>query len=388
MMARPRRLIDTRTRRLVEFAESGAVIPPYAILSHRWLHGEEATFQEFMELQTKSSPISLARLGCLGHRDTVTQERRQELKRKSGFRKIFAACQKARDDGFDFIWIDTCCLDKTNHEEIATNIKFMYSFYQNSEVCYVYLADVWKEGMPWEHATFCRSEWFQRGWTLQELLAPRQVVFFDAAWNRIGDKHQLKDAINHLTGIPPSVLEGTTSIQSVDIQTRMSWCAGRKTTKSSDLAYCLLGILGVVMEPNHGEDVETAFERLQAKLVQSYPTTFEALGNGENIYLMLIRQNVRARVLKTDHGHWTFLGSSSVQHEGTLRPGKTSAPSAPSDPNPSSKFLGVPTSSSTRRKSSANSVAVVQVVSSFALDLSRTCPAAQGQWLCHAQPNF
>ncbi|THU86625.1 hypothetical protein K435DRAFT_629188, partial [Dendrothele bispora CBS 962.96] len=213
--------------------------PPYAIVSHQCLHDEEVNFNEYLHLQPAT-------------------------KKKLGYRKIVEACKKAVCDHLEYIWIDTCCINQSNHEEVARVVKSTYSYYHNSEVCYAYLADV--KGSP-----IWRSKWFQRAWTLQELVAPRRLNFFKADWEFIGDRQQLTNDIHYLTGISPSVLNGSTPIHSVDIRTRLSWCAGRKTTKAPDLAYCLLGILGVSIDPDYTEDVQSAFKRLQKALIRSYP---------------------------------------------------------------------------------------------------------------------
>jgi hypothetical protein len=218
-------------------------------------------------------------------------------RKKLGHRKILGACNQASSDGLNFIWIDSCCINQSNHAEVARNINSMYSYYGKAEVCYAYLADVHnpKYGATYGCIEWLDSRWFQRGWTLQELLAPRQVVFFNGEWELIGDKHQKKFDISRRTGIPASVLEGNRSVEDVDIAERMTWCAGRQTTKPPDLAYCLLGILGVTMTPDYTEDVGMAFKRLQNILIRSYPNCLSDFQSGD-IYSTLLRQNARARI--------------------------------------------------------------------------------------------
>ncbi|THU86631.1 hypothetical protein K435DRAFT_868090 [Dendrothele bispora CBS 962.96] len=159
---------------------------------------------------------------------------------------------------FDSLWsrglfpdVDTCCIDSSDCSEVVRSAKSMYSYYHNSEVCYVHLADVQNNSkvcyvypdVEVKGSPIWRSEWFQQGWTLQELVAPRRLEFFSADWEFIGDRHQLANDIHYLTGISPSVLNGSTPLHSVDIRTRMSWCAGRKTVGGPDLVYSLFGIL-------------------------------------------------------------------------------------------------------------------------------------------------
>ncbi|KAF5348042.1 hypothetical protein D9758_010073 [Tetrapyrgos nigripes] len=137
--------------------------------------------------------------------------------------------------------------------------------------------------------------WFQRGWTLQELVAPREVIFLNAHWEVIGNRHLLKLEVSRITGIPETVLDGSRAIEEVDLFERMAWCAGRETTEPPDLAYCLLGILGVSLTPDYTEDVRTAFQRLHSTLSHSYPERFQAM-QGDDIYLRLLHQSTRARV--------------------------------------------------------------------------------------------
>ncbi|KAF5349019.1 hypothetical protein D9758_012675 [Tetrapyrgos nigripes] len=267
----PKRLVNTHTCRLVDFSENDPT-PPYAILSHRWILGEEVNYQDYLESRPKT-------------------------KKKLGYQKIRRACREARTDNFDYIWIDTICINQGNHDEVARNINGMYSFYKHSGVCYAYLTDVYKlnDGSADLIARMWRSGWFQRGWTLQELVAPRTVVFFSAGWEAIGCRRLLKFGISRLTGIPAAVLDGSRPIEDVDMKERMTWCAGRKTTRPPDLAYCLMGILGVSVTPDYSEDARTAFKRLQSALVQSYPDRFMEF-KGDDIYIMLLSQNMRTRV--------------------------------------------------------------------------------------------
>src|ERR1700738_366061 len=105
------RLLHTQTLKLHEFF--GADIPPYAILSHTWDEGE-VSFQEW-----QSGDGNL----------------------KAGYDKVRRCCQMAASDGFPYVWVDTCCIDKTSSSELSEAINSMYSWYRLSEVCYVYLAD-------------------------------------------------------------------------------------------------------------------------------------------------------------------------------------------------------------------------------------------------------
>lgn len=111
----------------------------------------------------------------------------------------------------------------------------MFSWYQKSQICYAYLSDV--NHSPWINKNsdyFAKSEWFTRGWTLQELIAPRWVDFLDHGWNEIGTKSSLAKQIETITGI--SHLFG---YEDASVAQRMSWAAKRETTRAEDHAYCV-----------------------------------------------------------------------------------------------------------------------------------------------------
>jgi hypothetical protein len=110
------------------------------------------------------------------------------------------------------------------------------------------------------------------GWTLQELLAPSTVIFFSTTWTSIGCRNSkiasekpLTDRIAIATRIPHNALNHFEP-KDHSIAQRMSWAARRRTTRSEDMAYCLLGIFGVNMPLIYGEGA-SAFKRLQAEII-------------------------------------------------------------------------------------------------------------------------
>lgn len=306
------RLINTRNYRLKDF--SGEEHPEYAILSHRWRAGEEMTFQEFM------SPNRSTHAG------------------RSGYTKIVRACVKARLKGLEWLWVDTCCIIQNDNEDVARNIESMYSFYKNARLCIVYLHDVWQRG-PWSRAgaPFEKSDWFKRGWTLQELLAPRpgDVLFFNAQWQRLGTRSTLAGAIHRVTGIPSSVLDGSASLFDTPRLDRMAWVWNRKTTEPSDLAYCLLGILDVTMEVHPGDDRTRAFQRLADAVAVQFPEpSIEELKDVKDIRVRLSQLGSKA-LLWTSSAHATNTTSSAPDPESdsmkflpsSSTPGPLSSPS-------------------------------------------------------------
>jgi hypothetical protein len=222
-------------------------IPLYAILSHTWQEGEEVTFDDWINDRMKS---------------------------KAGYKKILFCAQQAERDGLCYFWIDTCCINKADHVELQDAINSMFRWYQNAAKCYVYLSDVSTTKRKacssrslqssWEPA-FRVSRWFRRGWTLQELLAPRSVTFFSEKGDPLGDKQSLEQQIHEITGIATEALRGI-SLLSFSIDERLLWAKNRQTTRKEDKAYCLLGIFGVFMPLIYGEGEDHAFKRLLGEI--------------------------------------------------------------------------------------------------------------------------
>jgi Heterokaryon incompatibility protein (HET) len=234
------RLINTTTLKLEEFIDKD--VPPYVILSHTWAK-EEASFQEMQNCD-------------------------EIVKKKEGYSKIKRCCEVARSDGFNYAWVDTCCIDKTSSSELSEAINSMYRWYSTADVCYAYLSDVPSTGDPNAPGSdFSRSRWFTRGWTLQELIAPSVVIFFGSDWKEIGSKSGLRKAIIDTTGIHLDIILGGTT-EEASIAQRMSWAAKRETTRPEDLAYCLMGLFHVHMPMIYGEGGEHAFLRLQEEILK------------------------------------------------------------------------------------------------------------------------
>ena len=224
-------------------------VPAYAILSHTW-GKDEVTFQDMEATADMSKTIG-----------------------KAGWRKIQFCAEQAAADGLQYFWIDTCCIDKKNAVELGAAINSMFRWYQNAAHCYVYLSDVSKpDGADGERAwkeAFRSSRWFTRGWTLQELIAPRLVNFFSLEGERLGSKSMLKPEIHVITGIAKNALRGDV-LSNYSIKERRSWAERRNTTIEEDEAYCLIGICGVSMLPNYGEGRDHAFRRLEEEIHKLY----------------------------------------------------------------------------------------------------------------------
>ncbi|CAK38721.1 uncharacterized protein An04g04570 [Aspergillus niger] len=208
-------------------------LPPYAILSHTW-GKEEVTYQEINAASAKT---------------------------KSGYKKITKCCSVARSNGYKYVWIDTCCIDKTSSAELSEAINSMYLWYQKAEVCYAILADVRSED------EISQSKWLTRGWTLQELIAPSRVIFLNERWEVLGDRATLRDQLCEYTGIPAGILSGNDDLETSSVAQRMSWAAKRQTSRVEDRAYSLMGIFNVNMPLIYGEG-ENAFIRLQEEIMR------------------------------------------------------------------------------------------------------------------------
>lgn len=231
-------VINVRTNELVYFPERPD--HPYAILSHTWEEGE-VSLQAFKERKNLSLP---------------------------GHQKIAKACHLASLEGYDYIWIDTCCIDKTSSAELSEAINSMFKWYQQAQVCYAYLSD-YEHGIPvpWQKGLRgCR--WFTRGWTLQELVAPAEVVFLDCQWQEIGTRTTLSAELSSITGIDQSLLQQKIKYNQFSVAQRMSWAASRETTKKEDKAYSLMGIFDVNMPLLYGEG-SNAFQRLQLEILKT-----------------------------------------------------------------------------------------------------------------------
>jgi hypothetical protein len=269
------RLLEVRRQRIEFFV--GDDVPPYAILSHTW-GKDEVLFEHIRD----AAPT---------------------LMEMDGWKKVQYTCTQARLDGYDYVWIDTCCIDKSSSAELSEAINSMFKWYLKAAICYAYLSDV---NDTVSVASFEKSRWFTRGWTLQELIAPNNVIFYDSAWKRITSRQGLSaaqlSAIQRVTNLPESILrrdeelfascetemfkyplghdyqaqtccqcsrreDSLPVLDSYIFAERMSWAAKRETTRVEDRAYSLLGLFGVTMPLLYGEG-SRAFLRLQEAILK------------------------------------------------------------------------------------------------------------------------
>lgn len=152
----------------------------------------------------------------------------------------------------------------------------MFDYYRGATVCYGFLYDIASgndasgKQMFQSQLSGLASEWFGRGWTLQELLAPRYMEFYDRKWTFMGTKEELASDLSSLTRIDTKYLQKNGDLKKASLATRISWMAGRTTSCIEDIAYSMLGILGVNMTAEYGEGAN-AFMRLQKILIENSP---------------------------------------------------------------------------------------------------------------------
>ncbi|RPD54186.1 HET-domain-containing protein [Lentinus tigrinus ALCF2SS1-7] len=263
-------LLSTDRAELHFFADPEDVEDGYATLSHVW-DKEEQSFQDVQKIRKKCA------------RNLTAKGRNP---RNFVCEKIRRCCELAESHGYKWVWIDTCCIDKTSSAELSEAINSMFRYYALSSICYAYMRDVtpiaFPDGSP---QTYYRARnhlgtsiWFGRGWTLQELVAPRFLLFLSESWTTLGTKADFADILEDDTGIPATVLRLEASYTEYSIAQRMSWYGKRETTRAEDEAYCLLGLFGVHIPPLYGEG-RNAFRRLQEEIMkQSTDTTLFAWG--------------------------------------------------------------------------------------------------------------
>jgi len=94
------RLVNVHTLELEEMPTG--YIPRYAILSHTW-GNDEILFED------------------------MNPSKRDSIFGRAGYKKITACCntvRKRRPD-LDFVWIDTCCINKSSSAELSEAINSM-----------------------------------------------------------------------------------------------------------------------------------------------------------------------------------------------------------------------------------------------------------------------
>ncbi|KAI5982332.1 hypothetical protein EDD15DRAFT_2181090, partial [Pisolithus albus] len=215
----------------------------YVMLSHRWSSGEPSLH----DIEGRKI-YSMPAIGGLG--------------------KLQGFCAVACEWNYLWAWSDTCCIDKHSSAEVQETIGSMFAWYRRSALTIVYLSDVPDSG------SLGSSEWFSRGWTLQELLAPRTVLFYTQNWSlykNLTSANHKEDAtvlaeLARETGIEPWFLYYFSPGMD-NARSRLQWASSRLTTRPEDIAYSLFGIFNVHLPVLYGESAEHALGRLLTEIV-------------------------------------------------------------------------------------------------------------------------
>ncbi|KAF1819122.1 uncharacterized protein K489DRAFT_296247, partial [Dissoconium aciculare CBS 342.82] len=243
----------------------------YVVVSHTWTD-DELTYADFADNRHNESFLGEVAAGL----------------ENNGRLKILRLCQfvRLRIPSIKHLWIDTVCINRKDNQELQESIPAMYHWYLSASVCLAYMSDVEfgadvlsNSGYPLWEQQFRGSVWHTRGWTLQELLAPKLVLFLDASQQVIGYKGmadsardlnlplELRDCLHgrlaDATGIPIHYFEDPVHVERANGELIGQWMSQRRTALPEDMAYCLLGLYGLSMPINYGEGIERAKERLR-----------------------------------------------------------------------------------------------------------------------------
>jgi hypothetical protein len=249
------RLINVETMQLHYLPDADIVDIEYATLSHTW--GQyEATYQEWNNAQARDSDDS---------------------------KKIRDACQVVKESiGLQWLWADTCCINKADKAEVSEAVNSNFLWYQSSRVCLAYLSDVPTANTNDNELLSSQvrnSRWFTRGWTLSELLAPPQLIFYAADWTVLGQRNDsLAELICEITGINQMYISGQYHARQASVGEKAFWMSNRRTTRVEDMAYCMLGILGIEMDVHYGEG-QRAMDRLLNKIKQKSDAKMDFLSS-------------------------------------------------------------------------------------------------------------
>ncbi|OJA19035.1 hypothetical protein AZE42_08183, partial [Rhizopogon vesiculosus] len=218
----------------------------YAMLSHRW-EGKEPPLYE------------------------VQDNNVYELNPVEGIVKLQSFCKVARDRGHRWAWSDTCCIDKNNNIELQQSVNSMFVWYRHSALTIIYLSDVLPSS---KSGALAKSAWNSRGWTVQEFLAPKVILFYQKDWALYLDDRSsnhkesttIMQELGDATGINAQALVDFRP-EMRGAREKLQWSAKRVTTFQEDIAYSLFGIFGVHLSPIYGEKKENALGRLLQEII-------------------------------------------------------------------------------------------------------------------------
>ncbi|KAI6144223.1 hypothetical protein BKA82DRAFT_4175783, partial [Pisolithus tinctorius] len=187
--------------------------------------------------------------------------------------KLRNFCKETRRLGYNWAWSDTCCFDKSASSTLNRSLTSMYTWYANSAATLVFLAGVAHPSKPGD---LRRSLWMTRAWTLQELLAPKFVCFYDSEW-----QPYLGDAAANHKGSPGILQElvdaikiprGTVVMFSPDdlgVREKLRLASTRNAMIEEDVAYSLIGIFKSNIRPQYGEGANALGHLLEEIVTRS-----------------------------------------------------------------------------------------------------------------------
>ncbi|KIO02207.1 hypothetical protein M404DRAFT_148348, partial [Pisolithus tinctorius Marx 270] len=237
----------------------------YVMFSHAW-QGKEPSFQD-IKIEFKS---------VWDLPDTPLNE------------KLRNFCQETRRLGYRWAWSDTCCIDKSMDLILNHSLTSMYEWYANSAATLVYLVGVAHPSKPGDLA---HSFWVTRAWTLQELLSPKVILFYDSDWKPylgdIGMNHkqspgimqELSDAIK----IPPGTII-TFSPDDLGVREKLRLASTRNATREEDVAYSLIGIFKSDIRPHYGEESDALGHLLEEIVARTGEVTVLAWSGKPSSY--------------------------------------------------------------------------------------------------------
>ncbi|KAF9478348.1 hypothetical protein BDN70DRAFT_880035 [Pholiota conissans] len=259
----------------------------YAILSHTWL---------------RSDP------GEITYSDWISRSFNPD---EAGYRKLANFCRVASTNhNLSIGWMDTVCINKDSSSELDESIRSMYNWYQCAKVCIIYLAET--TALLDIH----RDPWFTRGWTLQELIAPFVVKFYNRNWIQFIQRTNNDKPSPSFSNIIPEILQeiekATTmsefelvNISKAPISRSMQLAANRIVTRQEDAAYSLMGIFNVSIATAYGEGSERAFSRLLQEILN-----VERFGVLDIINWAGLGRSQRSHILPRSPQQYRFCSSS------------------------------------------------------------------------------
>lgn len=257
------RVLDTSSLKFVEFDEFPD--KEYAILSHTWLR---QVLEDGLWIQSELEYKDMKGYSASQLENFRNEGWKGSRLKKNGWEKIVGFCNLARHEMYEYAWMDTCCIDKSNPQETRRSIHGMWDFYTHAAVCYAYIQEVnMRDKQEKSDSAFDSAKWFSRGWTLQELLAPQKLLYMDQNWCEIGSR-EVKGAPG--TGLTHLLQNYVRRVpMENDLATQLSWAGARNTTRLEDQAYSILALLQIKMDVDYTAG-KHAFLQFQKELIRKY----------------------------------------------------------------------------------------------------------------------